>query len=86
MHSWFKKRSAATNIKCIVLRRENPRNTEDSSYPVPHIKLVLSNILLFNSTTQLALGPQMQYRIYPNQMDNTKNTKIRKIGAIYRLK
>ena len=86
VHSWFKKRSSATNIKCIVLRRENPRNTEDSPYPVPHIRLVLSNILLFNSATQLALGPQMQYRIYPNQMDNTKNTKIRKIGAIYRLK
>lgn len=81
VHAWFKKHTASTKIKCIVLRRANPRKVA-----VPHIRLILNNILLFNADEQLALGPQMQLRIYPNTMNNYANTKIRKYGAVYRLK
>jgi hypothetical protein len=46
---------------------------------------MLNNILFLNATNLPALGPQMQMRIYPNNIDNLTNTKIRKVGGVYRL-
>ena len=80
VHAWFKKRSDNPHVKCIVLRRENPRNED-----VPAIKLMLNDMIFFNAETEGALGPQMQMRIYPNNTNNMTNTKIRKIGGIYRI-
>lgn len=77
----FKKRSNAVSIKTIVLRRENPRKVEN----VPHIRLCLNNIVLFNAHSQPALGPQMAMRIYPDSKSIGENTKIRKIGGVYRI-
>lgn len=85
INAWFKKHTSSTKIKCIVLRRADPRNLKDK---LPRIRLMIHNILFFNSEQQLALGPQMQMRIYPNAIKDAgySNTKIRKYGAIYRLK
>ena len=83
INAWFKKHSSSTKIRAIVLRRADPRGLGDK---LPHIKFILNNILLFNTDQQLALGPQMQMRIYPEAMNNISNTRIRKYGAIYRLK
>ena len=83
VHAWFKKRSSKTTVRAIVLRRENPRNFEKSD--IKPIKLLLNDILFFNTEQEAALGPQMQMRIYPNNIDNMTNTKIRKIGGVYRL-
>lgn len=83
INAWFKKHTNSTQIKCMILRRANPRKLDQ----VPHIRLIIDNILLFNADQQLALGPQMQMRIYPNvASDFSNNTKIRKYGAIYRIK
>ena len=38
-----------------------------------------------NPDSMPALGPQLQMRIYPNNIDNLTNTKIRKFGVIYRI-
>ena len=83
VHSWFKKRNNKKTIRCIVIRRENPRNLPKED--IKPIKLTLNNILFFNAEYEAALGPQMQMRIYPNNTDNMTNTKIRKIGGIYRI-
>ena len=85
INAWFKKHTTSTKVKCIVLRRADPRNLGNK---LPRIRLMLNNILLFNAEQQLALGPQMQLRIYPNAIKDAgySNTKIRKYGAIYRLK
>lgn len=83
INAWFKKHSSSTKIRAIVLRRADPRGLGDK---LPHIKFILNNILLFNTDQQLALGPQMQMRIYPEAMNDISNTRIRKYGAIYRLK
>ncbi|MBO5476305.1 MAG: hypothetical protein J6A15_00940 [Clostridia bacterium] len=87
VHSWFKKHSAAVTIKAITISRENPRKNEvgKTSVKPEDLFLMLNNILLFNADMQAALGPQMQMRIYPNTMDNLSNTKIRKVGCIYRI-
>ena len=87
VHSWFKKRSDAVTIKTITISRSNPRKNElgKDSVPANDLLLVLNNILFFNAETEAALGPQMQMRIYPNTMDNLSNTKIRKVGGIYRI-
>ena len=87
VHSWFKKRSDAVTIKAITISRKNPRKNESgkNSVPANDLFLMLNNILFFNAETEAALGPQMQMRIYPNTMDNLSNTKIRKIGGIYRI-
>ena len=79
VHSWFKKRSDAVKIKTIAIKRNNPRKQE-----VDEMFLLLNDILFFNAETEAALGPQMQMRIYPNT-PVTNNTKIRKIGGIYRI-
>lgn len=80
VHAWFKKRSSNPRVRCIVLRRENPRKIA-----VPAIKLMLHDIIFFNTETEGAFGPQMQMRIYPNNTDKMTNTHIRKIGGIYRI-
>lgn len=83
VHSWFKKRSNSRQIKMITIERQNPRESE--GIQAGNLYLVLRDIKLFNAETEGALGPQMQMRIYPNKVDNTTNTKIRKFGGIYRL-
>lgn len=83
VHAWFKKRSSNTTVRAIVLRRENPRGFEKTD--IKPIKLLLNDILFFNTGEEAALGPQMQIRIYPNNTTNMVNTKIRKIGGVYRL-
>lgn len=83
VHAWFKKRSTNTKVRSIVLRRENPRKLDKSK--IRPIKLMLNNIMFINADEQAALGPQMQLRIYPNNTDNMTNTKIRKIGGVYRI-
>ena len=88
VHSWFKKRSDAVNIRTITIERRNPRQDEKekNSVSVDEMYLMLNNILLFNAETEAALGPQMQMRIYPNATSNlSDNTKIRKVGGIYRI-
>ena len=77
--AWFKKRNGG-RVKRIVLRRNNP--THDELYD---IHLHIESIRMFNSKTMPALGPQLQMRIYPNNIDNLTNTKIRKFGVVYRL-
>ena len=79
VHAWFKKKSAATRIKSIVIERANP--TESA---VDELRLVLSNILLYNAEYMPALGPQMQMRIYPGS-DDLNEIQIRKVGCIYRI-
>lgn len=81
--AWFNKRSSHTKILSIVIRRENPRGYKEDE--IKSLKLVLNNMLFFKAKKEAALGPQMQMRIYPNNMDNTTNTKIRKVGGVYRL-
>ena len=85
VHAWFKckGKGSVDKITKIVLRRENPRQLEETE--IKPIKLVLNNILFFNAEYQAALGPQMQMRIYPRSMQGTTNTKIRKTGGIYRI-
>ncbi len=83
VHALFKKRKDAGIIKSIVVRRENPR--QYAKEDIRQIKLMLNNILFLNATNLPALGPQMQMRIYPNNIDNLTNTKIRKVGGVYRL-
>lgn len=88
VHSWFKKRSDAVNIRTITIERRNPRKDEQgtNTVSVDEMYLMLNNILFFNAETEAALGPQLQMRIYPNATDNiSDNTKIRKIGGIYRI-
>ena len=80
VHAWFKKTTDATQIKKIVLRRENP-----TKQPVEELYLIIENILFYNADTMPALGPQMQIRIYPQEMDTLANTTIRKFGCVYRL-
>lgn len=80
VHAWFKKQTDATEIKKIVLRRENPTNRN-----VEQLFLLLENILFFNAETMPALGPQMQLRVYPQSMDKIANTQIRKFGCVYRI-
>ena len=80
VHAWFKKRNNIPKIACIVLRRENPRKIK-----LPPVKLMINDILFFNAETEGAFVPQMQMRIYPNNKNVMKNTKIRKIGGVYRL-
>lgn len=83
VHAWFKKRSSNVTAKTLVLRRENPRGLDKND--IQPLKLVLNDILFVNGSMETALGPQMQLRIYPNSKKVTTNTKIRKIGAVYRL-
>ena len=85
VHAWFKckEKGNVDKITKIVLRRENPRKLDKSE--IKPIKLMLNNMLFFNAEYQAALGPQMQMRIYPNTMQGTTNTKIRKTGGIYRI-
>lgn len=80
VHAWFKIHSDASSVKTIVLRKENPTNRV-----IPDIDLVINNIVFLNTESVPALGPQMHVRIYPQNMDATKNTKIRKFGCVYRI-
>lgn len=80
VNAWFKVHSDANAVKCIVLRRENP-----TGRTMENISLVLQDILFLNTDTVPALGPQMHVRIYPENMDTTRNTKIRKVGCVYRI-
>lgn len=82
VNSWFKIRSDATRIKCIVIERKNP-NISAETLNV-NLKLVLNSIMFFKDTSLPALGPQMQMRIYPEDTD-LSNIQIRKVGCIYRL-
>lgn len=81
VNAWFKIRTKATSVKCVVLRRENP--TQSSS---DELLLKIMNILFYNTPQLPALGPQMQIRIYPREKNGAYNTKIRKFGGIYRLR
>lgn len=79
VNAWFKLHTNAT-IKTIVLRRENPTNRL-----IENLSIVLQDIVFLNTSSVPALGPQMQVRIYPENMDSLLNTKIRKFGCVYRL-
>ncbi len=81
VNAWFKVRTNANNVKCIQLRRANPTGTNTD-----RIVLYINDILFYNAPQLPALGPQMQMRIYPNNINGTYNTKIRKYGGIYRLR
>ena len=84
MHAWFKKRTSHEQIKSIVIRRANPLGL-DRLTEIQPISLMLNDILFYSTEMKAALGPQMQMRIYPNNVDNLTNTKIRKTGGVYRL-
>lgn len=77
--AWFRKRNGG-RVKRIVLRRDNP--THDEIYDMD---LHINSIRMVNASIIPALGPQMQMRIYPNNVDNLTNIKIRKFGVVYRL-
>lgn len=83
IHAWFKKRTSHTQAKCVVLRRANPRQIPTDK--IKSLKLVINDILFINGILNAALGPQMQLRIYPNNKYSATNTKIRKIGGVYRI-
>ena len=80
VHAIFKIRNTG-KIKCVVIKRENP--TE--ALTLPNLRLHIYDMRMINADSIPSLGPQMQIRIYPNQMTNLTNTKIRKFGVIYRL-
>lgn len=79
VNAWFKIHTDASSLKCIVLRRENPTKRD-----MANVNLVLQDIVFLNTNTVPALGPQMHVRIYPKNM-TTRNTKIRKVGCVYRI-
>ena len=81
VNAWFKKHTSAINVKKIVLRRANPTQETSPS----EFKLHIADILFINTPTLPSLGPQMHVRIYPKDMTNLENTKIRKFGCVYRL-
>lgn len=80
VHAMFKIRNTG-RIKCVVIKRENP--TE--ALTLPNLRLHIYDMRMINADSIPSLGPQMQIRVYPNQMTNLTNTKIRKFGVIYRL-
>ena len=77
--AWYKKRNNG-NVKAIVVERQNPEKAT-----LYKVKLHLERITFYNPDSMPALGPQLQMRIYPNNIDNLTNTKIRKFGVIYRI-
>ena len=79
VRAWFKKRSAASQIKTIIVERNNPMGLDT----LQNLSLVLCNILLFNADVMPSLGPQMQMRIYPTE--DLSEIQIRKVGCVYRI-
>lgn len=80
VNAFFRKRSDATTVKCIVLRRENPAKDE-----VLGMNLHIVDIVGYHSNVMPALGPQMLMRIYPNTLEDLNVPKIRKYGVIFKL-
>ena len=80
VNAFFKKRSDASTVRCIVLRRENPVGDE-----VTPMQLHLVDIVGYHSNAMPGLGPQILMRIYPNTLEDLNVPKIRKYGVIFKL-
>ena len=80
VNAFFKIRSDASTIRCIVLRRENPVNDE-----VKAMQLHLVDMVAYHTDVMPALGPQILMRIYPNTLEDLNVPKIRKYGVIFKL-